>query len=63
MSLDFDVWVQCFQLHASQPDPFFPKEFELAADAVLATEFGMTKSDINLDNVKVVYLRLVTVMS
>ena len=54
MSLDFDVWVQCFQLHASQPDPFFPKEFELAADAVLATEFGITKSDINLDNVKVV---------
>lgn len=43
--------------------PFYPPEFQAVADAFLFDQFAMTQADINLDNVKIVYMFLVEVIS
>ena len=58
-----DVWVYCYQSHACEPEALYPTEFQQAADAILACDFGMRREEIKLENAQVLYLHLVNEMS
>ena len=57
------IWAHCFQSFASQADPHFPVEFQMAANAILVRDFGMGITDITLNNARVVFLHLVNEMN
>jgi len=61
--LDLIVWSHCYLEHSYLPSPFFPAEFEHAANAILFTQLNMTRADITVANSKLVYLHLCNVMS
>lgn len=62
-TLDLVVWSHCYLEHAYLPTPFFPAEFEYAANAILCTQLNMYRADITISNSKLVYLHLCNVMS
>ena len=62
-SLDTEVWACCYQLHVCEPNALYPAEFTVAADAILARDFGIGIDDVTIDNVQLLYLHLVNEMS
>ncbi len=61
-SLDFLVWSHSYLEYAYKAAPFFPKEFEAAATAIL-NHMGMTQQDITTDNARGVYYHLCSIMT
>ena len=46
-----------------EPEALYPAEFKVAADAILARDFGIGEEDVNIDNVQLLYLHLVNEVS
>lgn len=54
-----DMWAYCYQSFASEPEDFYPIEFQYAADAILDCDFGISYNEITLDNAHALYLHLI----
>ena len=57
--LDISAWSYCYINLVCRALPLYPQVFEDAAKAIMQTELGMTKADLNIRNAKRVYTHLV----
>lgn len=58
-TLNINAWTYCYSQYAMNPMPFFPPEFQIAAETILMTDFNMQESDITIHNAKHIYTHLV----
>ena len=56
-SLNFNVWAHCYLQYAYRAPSFYPEEFNVAANAILA-ELHITQQDITVSTAKTIYLHL-----
>lgn len=56
-SLNFNVWAHCYLQYAYKAPPFYPEEFNVAADAILA-ELHTSQQEITVSTAKTIYLLL-----
>ena len=57
------MWAHCYRTHACYPTTLYLVEFEAAAAAILAGDFGIGQDGINMDNVEQLYAHLIDEMS
>ena len=51
------VWAHCYLQYAYKAPPFYPEEFNAAADAILA-ELHTTQQEIRVSTAKTIYLHV-----
>ena len=57
--IDSNLWATCM-MEESKPMPkFYPDDFKRSAEIVLQSTLGFTREDINHENCRMVYLKLV----
>ena len=61
--LNYEAWATCYTNYACKAPNFFPEEFSVAASAILQEDLHLQRSDINIDNAKLVYLYLLNVFN
>ena len=61
-ALDFDVWAHCYLKVACCPEPFFPPEFQNAADMILHN-INSSRNDITHSNASSIYQYLVSIIN
>lgn len=56
-------WAYCYLNHCCRSPDLYPVEFNTAARMIILQDFNMDKSDINVNNAKIIYLHLLHIFT
>jgi hypothetical protein len=60
--IDGGIWLYTYVAYVESPPAFYPLTFKNRADQELLTHFGISQSQIMIDNVESVFRHLVSVL-